>query len=226
MFLRYTKKRKRGASLLLVPRSIGLRIAPICRNEQCWKPHVNAYIIHPPYQQTMIRPKPMRAVYNTPCEASPLLCFLTDSWSCEVHRPSKPKRQLRLYLCICIPTLAQSWAFSKDYDCKDNDIFWKLYQKEEKIIIIFSVICPKMYLSASFWWKKRQINRKWDCKKQLCHNIPNVLDCFITFSCFWRDNTQCTFHFFIDFTALAFQHLVFHTYYYHIIQSRIWLPLA
>ena len=24
-------------------------------------------------------PKPMRAVYNTPCEASPLLCFLTDS---------------------------------------------------------------------------------------------------------------------------------------------------
>ena len=168
------QKWKRGASLLLVPRSIGLRIAPICRNEQCWKPHVNAYIIHPPYQRTMIRPKPMRAVYNTPCEASPLLCFLTDSWSCEVHRPSKPKRQLRLYLCICIPTLAQSWAFSKDYGCKDNDNFWKLYQKEEKIIIIFSVICQKMYLSASFWWKKRQINRKWGCKNLLCHNIPNV----------------------------------------------------
>ena len=132
MFLKIYKKRKRGASLLLVPRSIGLRIAPICRNEQCWKPHVNAYIIHPPYQRTMIRPKPMRAVYNTPCEASPLLCFLTDSWSCEVHRPSKPKRQLRLYLCICIPTLAQSWAFSKDYGCKDNDYFWKLYQKRRE----------------------------------------------------------------------------------------------
>ena len=207
------QKWKRGASLLLVPRSIGLRIAPICRNEQCWKPHVNAYIIHPPYQRTMIRPKPMRAVYNTPCEASPLLCFLTDSWSCEVHRPSKPKRQLRLYLCICIPTLAQSWAFSKDYGCKDNDIFWKLYQKEEKITIIFSVICQKMYLSASFWWKKRQINRKWGCKNLLCHNIPNVLDCFFTF--FLLLKGQYPMHFSLlhrfhgtCFSASCFSHLL------------------
>ena len=32
------------------------------------------YIIHPPYQRTQIRPKPKRAVYNTPHRASPLLC--------------------------------------------------------------------------------------------------------------------------------------------------------
>ena len=69
------QNKKRGASLLLVPRSIGLRIAPVCRNEQCRKPHVNVYIIHPPYQRTLICPKPMGVVYNTPCEASPLLCF-------------------------------------------------------------------------------------------------------------------------------------------------------
>ena len=41
-------------------------------------------------------------------------------------------RQLRLYLCICIPTLAQSWAFSKDYGCKDSDYLGKLYQKRRE----------------------------------------------------------------------------------------------
>ena len=213
MFLKIYKKRKRGASLLLVPRSIGLRIAPICRNEQCWKPHVNAYIIHPPYQRTMIRPKPMRAVYNTPCEASPLLCFLTDSWSCEVHRPSKPKRQLRLYLCICIPTLAQSWAFSKDYSCKDNDNFWKLYQKKEKYNYFLSYMPKNEFICLILVKKMRQINRKWGCKKQLCHNIPNVLDCFITF--FLLLKGQYPMHFSLlhrfhstYFSASCFSHLL------------------
>ena len=123
----------------------------------------------------------MRAVCNTPCEASPLLCFWQLVWRCEVLTSQNQSVSYAFIYVYVSPTLAQSWAFSKDYDCKDNDNFWKLYQKEEKIIIIFSVIWQKMYLSASFWWKKRQINRKWGCKNLLCHNIPNVLDCFFTF---------------------------------------------
>lgn len=49
---------------------------PDCRNEQRQKPHVSVtYIIHPPDNERYNRPKPMRAVYNTPHEAFPLLCF-------------------------------------------------------------------------------------------------------------------------------------------------------
>ena len=104
---------------------------PECRNEQRWKPHVDVYIIPPPYQRAYC-PKPKRAVYNTPCRASPLLCSWHSVWSCEVLTRQNQSVQLRLYLCICIPTLAQSWAFSKDYGCKDSDYFWILYQKREK----------------------------------------------------------------------------------------------
>jgi len=32
-------------------------------------------------------------------------------------------------------------------------IFESCVKKEEKIMIIFSIICPKMNLSASFWYK-------------------------------------------------------------------------
>ena len=54
---------------------------------------------------------------------SSIALFLTTCLKLRSSNQSKPKRQLRLYLCICIPTLAQSWAFSKDYGCKDNDYF-------------------------------------------------------------------------------------------------------
>ena len=80
-----------------------------------------------------------------------------------------------------IPTLAQSWAFSKDYSCKDNDNFWKLYQKKEKYNYFLSYMPKNEFICLILVKKMRQINRKWGCKKQLCHNIPNVLDCFITF---------------------------------------------
>lgn len=73
-------------------------------------------------------------------------------------------------------------------------IIWEsCIKKEEKITIIFSIICPKMNLSASFWYQMRQINRKWGRKN----------------------------YFVINFTALTFRHLVLHTYRYHIIQCRM-----
>ena len=42
-------------------------------------------------------------------------CFVLDNLigTCEIRESSKPKRQLRLYLCICIPTLAQSWLSAR-----------------------------------------------------------------------------------------------------------------
>lgn len=44
-------------------------------------------------------------------------------------------------------------------------IIWEsCIKKEEKITIIFSIICPKMNLSASFWYQMRQ-------KKLLCHKF-------------------------------------------------------
>ena len=89
--------------------------------------------------------------YNTPCEVSPLLCFLTTCLKLRSSNTSKPKRQLCLYLCICIPTLAQSWAFSKDYGCKDSDYLGKLYQKRRENYDNFLNYLPKkMNLSASF----------------------------------------------------------------------------
>lgn len=51
-------------------------------------------------------------------------------------------------------------------------IIWEsCIKKEEKITIIFSIICPKMNLSASFWYQMRQINRKWGRKTLLCHKF-------------------------------------------------------
>ena len=126
--------KKRGASPLLVPRSIGLRIAPSVETSNAESP-TPMYVYNTPYRtirQTADDDILVRR-YITPLGAFPLLCSWQMVWSCEVHRPSKPKRQLRLYLCICIPTLAQSWAFCKDYGCKDSDYFWKLYQKREKL---------------------------------------------------------------------------------------------
>ena len=121
------------------------------------------YIIPPPYQRAYCS-KPKRAVYNTPCRAFPLLCSWHSVWSCEVLTRQNQSVQLRLYLCICIPTLAQSWAFSKDYGCKDSDNFDKLYQKMEiffmnaklfRFLFVFVDFCnyfsPLFYL-MQFWY--------------------------------------------------------------------------
>ena len=47
------------------------------------------------------RSKPMRAVYNTPHETFPLLCFWQSVWSCEVLMASKPKRTVTPYT-VCM----------------------------------------------------------------------------------------------------------------------------
>ena len=78
--------------LSLVPRSIGLRIAPSCRNEQRWKPHA---VYEEPISAQGIWWNAMnqrgRTIHLS--GAFPLLCFWQEVWICEVHRTSKSKRQ-------------------------------------------------------------------------------------------------------------------------------------
>ena len=105
------------------------------------------YIIPPPYQRAYCS-KPKRAVYNTPCRASPLLCSWHSVWSCEVLTRQNQSVQLRLYLCICIPTLAQSWAFSKDYGAKIVIISEYCIKKEKNFL---KMLWVDVWLAVKLW---------------------------------------------------------------------------
>ena len=84
---------------------------PECRNEQRWKPHADVYIIPPPYQRAYC-PKPKRAVYNTPCRASPLLCSWQLYWNLRDSRIVKTKAYSYALICICRPDLLPSCGLS------------------------------------------------------------------------------------------------------------------
>ena len=125
---------------------------------QRWKPHVDVYIIPPPYQRAYCL-KPKRAVYNTPCRASPLLCSWHSVWSCEVLTRQNQSVQLRLNMYMLPWPPAFLWAFSKGYDCKDSDNFDKLYQKMEiffmnaklfRFLFVFVGFC-KTFRHSSTW---------------------------------------------------------------------------
>ena len=49
--------------------------------------------------------KPIRAVYNTPHEAFPLLCSWQLCSNCQIITASKPKRTVTPYMYICLPNL-------------------------------------------------------------------------------------------------------------------------
>ena len=102
--------KKRGASPDARSTIRRLSHCPSCRNEQCWKPHVDVYII-PPYQRAYCS-KPKRAVYNTPCRASPLLCSWQLYWNLRDSRIVKTKAYSYALICICRPNLLPSWGLS------------------------------------------------------------------------------------------------------------------
>ena len=54
----------------------------------------------PSWLRTQKCPKPMRAVYNTPHEASSLLCFWQEVESLRSSNTSKPKRQITPVVCM------------------------------------------------------------------------------------------------------------------------------
>ena len=120
---------------------------PECRNEQRWKPHVDVYIIPPPSQRAFARSQ--RGLYIIHLVGRPH-CFVLDNLigTCEIHESSKPKRQLRLYLCICIPTLAQSWAFSKDYGAKIVIISEYCIKKERNFL---KMLWVDVWLAVKLW---------------------------------------------------------------------------
>ena len=66
----------------------------------------------PSWLRTQKCPKPMRAVYNTPHEASSLLCFWQEVESLRSSNTSKPKRQITPVVCMssCLPTT--KWCYS------------------------------------------------------------------------------------------------------------------
>ena len=68
------------------------------------------------------RSKPMRAVYNTPHETFPLLCFWQSVWSCEVLMASKPKRTVTPYtVCMYVCPTSAHRGFRYGYRrYKDN----------------------------------------------------------------------------------------------------------
>ena len=103
--------KKRGASPDARSTIRRLSHCPSCRNEQCWKPHVDVYIISPPYQRAYCS-KPKRAVYDTPCRASPLLCSWQLNWNLRDSRIVKTKAYSYALICICRPGLLPSCGFS------------------------------------------------------------------------------------------------------------------
>ena len=56
-------------------------------------------------------------------------------------------------------------------------------KKEEKFTIILSYL-PKNEFICLILMQNEADKSKMRQKNLLCHKIPNVLDCFITFSCF------------------------------------------
>lgn len=103
--------------------------------------------------------------------------FLTTCLKLRSSNQSKPKRQLRLYLCICIPTLAQSWAFSKDYGCKDSDYLGKLYQKRRDNYDNFLNYLPKNEFICLILISNEADKSKMRQKKLLCHKFHGT--CFL-----------------------------------------------
>ena len=69
------------------------------------------YIISPPYQRAYCS-KPKRAVYDTPCRASPLLCSWQLNWNLRDSRIVKTKAYSYALICICRPDLLPSCGLS------------------------------------------------------------------------------------------------------------------
>ena len=61
---------------------------------------------------TSICSKPKRAVYNTPCRASPLLCSWQLNWNLRDSRIVKTKAFSYALICICRPDLLPSCGLS------------------------------------------------------------------------------------------------------------------
>lgn len=111
---------------------------------------------------------------------------------------------------------SSSWQVSSchsDSVTKIMIIFESCIKKKRKLQLFSQLYAQKWIYLPHFGEKMRQINRKWGCKKQLCHNIPNVLDCFITF--FLLLKGQYPMHFSLlhrfhgtCFSASCFSHLL------------------
>ena len=120
---------------------------PECRNEQRWKPHVDVYIIPPPYQRAYCS-KPKRAVYNTPCRASPLLCSWHSVWSCEVLTRQNQSVQLRLnmYMSPWPPAL---WGLSARVTVAKIVIISEYCIKKERNFL--KMLWVDVWLAVKLW---------------------------------------------------------------------------
>ncbi len=93
--------------LLLVPRVKAFALPGLSKRATLKAPRKCKYTVtlNRP-QTTESRSKPMKAVYNTPYEAFCIALFLTTRRVCEVLTRQNQSVQLRLFLCIGLPTCA------------------------------------------------------------------------------------------------------------------------
>lgn len=89
-------------------------------------PRLCTYIESTLNNERQNRPKPIRAVYNTPHEAFP--CFVLDNFcsNCQILTLSKPKRTVTPYMYICLPKPLPIGAFGMGIDVtKITLLSWK-----------------------------------------------------------------------------------------------------
>ena len=108
----HTLKKKRGATLSLVPRSIGLRIALLVRNEQRWKPHADVLYIYAIKGIGKTTNTKEGCIKYIPWDV-PAALFLTSIRMCEVPTRQNQSVQLRLFMYMCHDPPLPIGAFSK-----------------------------------------------------------------------------------------------------------------
>ena len=121
---------------------------PSCRNEQCWKPHVAVYIIPPPYQRAYCA-KLKRAVYDTPCRASTLLCSWLLNWNLRDSRIVKTKAYSYALICICRPDLLPSCGLSARVTVAKIVIISEYCIKKERNFL--KMLWVDVWLAVKLW---------------------------------------------------------------------------
>ena len=154
---------------------------PECRNEQRWKPHVDVYIISPPYQRAYCS-KPKRTVYNTPCRASPLLGSWHSVWSCEVLTRQNQSVQLRLNMYMS-PRPPALWGLSARVTVAK--------------IVIISISCIKKW---RFFFMNAKLFRFLFVFVDFCNYFSPL---------FYLMQSWCPTNIFCDFDIFLSKHLLF-----------------
>ena len=98
---------------------------------------------------TSICSKPKRAVYNTPCRASPLLCSWQLNWNLRDSRIVKTKAYSYALICICRPDLLPSCGLSARVTVAKIVIISEYCIKKERNFL--KMLWVDVWLAVKLW---------------------------------------------------------------------------